>query len=97
MTIPRRSPVLFLLWCGSHLSVLSQTVTVTVPGFANPWLAGMPAGTQAWAGDSAPEESPILVPNLPLRAGDVLVFGVTGSVSNSGGTPTIRQTATYLD
>jgi len=55
---------------------------VVVPGASNPWLAGMPPGSTA-GGDVAPAESPVLVSGLTLSAGQVLTFGVTGSVSHT--------------
>lgn len=61
---------------------VSAANAVVVPGTADPWLAGMPAGSTASNGDVAPAESPVLVPGLTLSAGQVLTFGVTGSVSH---------------
>lgn len=61
---------------------------VTVPGTANPWLAGMPEGTRARTSDSAPAHAPVLV-TLPADPGKgaSLSFAVEGSVSFAGGTP----------
>ena len=59
---------------------------ITVPGYANPWLAGQPDGTTA-SGDSAPAQSPVLVSLADFAAGDQMVFTVTGAVSYGGGTP----------
>lgn len=56
--------------------------TITVPGTANPWLAGAPAGTPTGDGDSAPGQSPALVSCLPVNGGDILKFSATGTVSN---------------
>ncbi len=58
--------------------------TVTVPGSANPWLAGQPDGTGASGGDSAPAQSPGVV---SVTSGASLTCDVAGSVS-FGGTPT---------
>jgi len=68
------------------------TVLVIVPGYSDPWLAGMPDGTTAscWPPegcDIAPEQSPQLAVGLCLNAGESLVFEVTGSVLNYPGTP----------
>jgi hypothetical protein len=53
-----------------------------VPGFASPWLAGMPAGTKGAQGTVAPNHSPVLVSGLSLR-GSTLTFTVTGKVSTA--------------
>jgi hypothetical protein len=39
----------------------SDPLTVNVPAISNPYLAGMPDGTTARAGDRAPQQSPVLV------------------------------------
>src|SRR5262245_37460744 len=53
---------------------------ITVEGFRNPYLAGMPSGTACCFGDSAPGQSP--VGPIPVSGGQVLTFNVSGSVSN---------------
>ena len=66
-------------WAGS---------VVTVPGTADPYLAGMPNGSTASFGDVAPNQSPVLVPGVLPAAGNVLTFtNVSGSVSYAGGAP----------
>lgn len=55
---------------------------VLVPGTSDPWLAGMPDGSSASLGDSAPAQSPVLVPALDLSAAGYLSFRTTGAVSN---------------
>lgn len=57
----------------------SGDVEVTVPAWANPWLAGMPDGTTANDGDRAPAQSPVLVQGLPLDPGSFLVFRAVGA------------------
>lgn len=52
---------------------------IAVPGTSDPWLAGMPAGSTASSGDSAPGQSPVMV---PVVGGTTLSFAVTGLVSN---------------
>jgi hypothetical protein len=54
---------------------------VFVPGFANPYLAGMPNGTTAPGGDSAPNQSPLLVTGLNINQASYLSFSATGSAS----------------
>jgi hypothetical protein len=56
-------------------------VTFTVPGTSNPYLAGLPNGSTAIAGDSAPAQSPVQVTGVPILAGSILNFSTTGSVS----------------
>lgn len=90
------SPRLNLLPEGSHLSIglvisnvlcavaAAQIVTVTVPGSANPWLAGMPAGTPASGGeDRAPAQSPTLLP-MATFPGAYIVFPVVSGQTGYG-------------
>ena len=61
----------------------ANCANLTVPGTSNPWLAGMPNGSTAAMGDSAPAQSPRLVPTLSISGGDIFTFDpVTGAVSN---------------
>ena len=61
----------------------SFAVSITVPGYANPWLAGMPDGSVAGNGyDTAPAESPILITGIPIIGGTTLTFSATGTVSH---------------
>lgn len=57
-------------------------VVVGVPGIANPWLAGMPDGTDDGWGDIAPVYSPVLVSDLNLGTGVLHIQGVAGAVNN---------------
>jgi hypothetical protein len=67
----------------------AQAVSFSVPGTANPYLAGMPDGSTA-PPDQAPYQSPVEVTGLNLAAGGTLTFtGATGGVSN---TPTCDGT-----
>src|ERR1700748_257231 len=63
----------------------AQTGNIPVPGTANPWLAD---ATSASGGDTAPAESPVVIPLGDFKAGDEITFSATGSVSYAGGTPT---------
>ena len=67
------------------------TIDLQVLGINDPWLSGMPDGATASGGDVAPNQSPILVSQLPIVAASTLTFDVTGSVNNdpfpSGLTP----------
>ncbi len=69
----------------------SSSAKVTVLGTNDPWLSGLPEGSVASNGDTAPEQSPTSVSELPIIAGSTLTFNVTGSVNNdpfpSGLTP----------
>jgi hypothetical protein len=63
-------------------SALAQSVVKIVPGTADPWLAGMPGGSTASAGDSAPAQSPVQVDGaVNVALGGTLTFVVTGEVS----------------
>ncbi|MDA7667633.1 PA14 domain-containing protein [bacterium] len=63
----------------------AMAITVTVPGTANPWLAGMPDGADGLGGDSAPDHSPVIVPGLALEEGVRLQFKATGAVGRAPG------------
>jgi Flp pilus assembly protein TadG len=68
-------------------SVASRTgagssAAATVPGNRCLWLAGMPSGTSAGNGDSAPNQSPNQITGITLVPGTSISFDVTGSVSN---------------
>lgn len=70
------------------LSGVSQAITVVVPGTSNPWLAGMPDGTNAISNDSAPAHSPVLVAGLDLSLGSALTFtNASGGASHTGSCP----------
>ncbi len=61
----------------------AMATTIVVPGYANPWLAGMPDGSSV-PGDSsdhAPAQSPIEVP-MSITGGDALTFSVSGIVQH---------------
>ncbi len=51
---------------------------VYIPATSKIWLAGMPDGTQAGAGDAAPAQSPVLVTGLNFASGGNLNFNVWG-------------------
>ena len=75
----------------AHLgcSTVNASAVLNVPSTANPYLAGMPSGATAIYGDSAPAESPVLVPGILPGAGSIISFShVTGAVSyNAAPTP----------
>jgi N-acetylneuraminic acid mutarotase len=68
--------------------ILPDTVaSVIVPGTANPWLAGMPDGTQAALGDNVPANSPVLA-NVKLTTGSwIEVSEITGTVAHGPDPP----------
>ncbi|MCU0545574.1 MAG: PEP-CTERM sorting domain-containing protein [Oscillatoriaceae cyanobacterium Prado104] len=84
---------LISLTAASKAQAATITLNAGVPGTADPWLAGMPDGTIASRSpvrnrfSLAPRESPVLVSNLPLAAGTILTFGVSGSVNYKSVTP----------
>jgi hypothetical protein len=53
---------------------LATASTITVPGTADPWLAGMPPGSTASFFDVAPDHSPVEVPGLTFVAGEYVTF-----------------------
>ena len=62
-------------------------VTISVPGTAHLWLAGMPDGSTASFGDSAPGQSPVLVVGIPVFGGAAFRFSASGSVSRGDPLP----------
>ena len=68
----------------SLTTLLLQTTfaQITVPGTAEPWLAGMPNGTVSDSGDSAPAESPVLATGITIAGGADYYFSATGAESN---------------
>ncbi len=54
---------------------LAATADILVPGTSDPWLAGMPNGSTASSGDSAPAQSSVFAGNF--NAGDILQFTVS--------------------
>jgi hypothetical protein len=76
-------------------------VSVQVPGWSDPWLAGMPDGSVAscWPPegcDVAPAQSPQRVVGLCLNPGEPLTFLATGSVLHYPGTPTDPPDGSYV-
>lgn len=70
----------------AHAAMPASSLTFVVPGDANPWLAGMPAGSTA-SGDSVPQP-PVQVIGVNLLPGAYLTFtGVAGETSYSGDCP----------
>jgi hypothetical protein len=49
----------------------------------------MPNGSTCCSGDTAPAQSPVLVTSFAVTPGSLLTFTVTGSVDNTGATPTL--------
>lgn len=68
------------------LAGFAHAVSVSIPGTANPYLAGMPNGSTAPPDDSAPPQSPVQVSGLNLDGGGILKFtGASGGVSRAPG------------
>src|SRR5450631_3842158 len=84
------------LLCLSAGSALAIPVPATVPGTANPYLAGMPAGSTCCSGDLAPAQSPTQVLGLGIAAGAHLSFSVTGSVAFSPSVPTDPPDGSFI-
>ena len=60
-------------------------IIVSVPGTADPWLAGMPNGSTASSGDVAPAQSPVEVLGLGFLPGSFLTFAASGSTDHCDG------------
>lgn len=73
-----------LVGLGNH--ACAGTVSVFVPGYANPYLAGMPNGSNASNGDIAPNQSPVLVTEMNVNQATYLSFSTTGSASYNSST-----------
>ena len=63
--------------------------TLTVPGKANPWLAGMTNGSAARRGDNAPDESPVPVIETAIESGAIYTFSVSGTASHGAPNPLV--------
>ena len=63
----------------------ATTVSLVVPGTANPWLA--PVGATDPGGDSIPAEAPVRVTGLSLTPGATLFFSAAGLVNFDGSAP----------
>jgi hypothetical protein len=89
-TSPRSAIVILSILCAAQPA--RAELIVSVPGTANPWLAGMPNGStaNAWQGtiDSAPGQSPIPIA-LAVGSGAVLLFSATGGTSNGPSHPLV--------
>src|SRR5262249_4220793 len=60
----------------------SDALTVNVPATSNPYLAGLPSGTKAREGDSAPQQSPVLVPRT-LSHAVAVTFNAEGAIQHT--------------
>lgn len=70
----------------STVPAFAGSITVTVLGTANPYLAGQPSGTPCCSGDSAPGQSPTYVP-ATVTPGSTLTFSGSGGFNYGGGAP----------
>jgi hypothetical protein len=71
----------FSVQIGVNGTPLDNSFPFLVPAISDPWLAGMPDGATASIDDVAPAQSPALIPDLAVNAGDVLTFTAAGSVN----------------
>jgi hypothetical protein len=64
--------------------MLTGSSVVRVPGYANPWLAGMANGNYGGAAVSgtAPQHSSVQVTSIPITPGGTISFQVTGSCAD---------------
>lgn len=82
-------PTTIVVATGLMLAAGSAAATVTIPGTADPFLAGAPSGAFVdWGGgddDIAPADSPV---GFAVTAGEtVTISDITGSVCNNPGPP----------
>jgi hypothetical protein len=89
MRIVTRKPPYGFIVVLVTLVLATPALGQVVPGTSDPYLAGMPSGSTCCSGDSAPTNSPVLATGVTLTPGALLTFTVTGSVDNSGFTPTL--------
>lgn len=96
-----KNPLLItgVAWGASMVTLMgSSAVTLTVPGTADPWLAGMPSGSTASADhrppgsnpasiDMSPEQSPVEVSGIDISEGAVLSFSASGLVAHGNVPP----------
>jgi len=71
----------------ASLTLITSAQVVSVPGTANPWLAGQPPGPPDGGGDSAPAESPVLAGSV--IPGGTVTWTATGLESNGPGYPEV--------
>jgi hypothetical protein len=71
----------------SIFALSAQAVQISVPGSADPWLAGMPNGSGASWYDYAPAQSPALV-GTPITPGTSYAFSASGLMDH-GLTPPV--------
>jgi PEP-CTERM motif len=76
--VPVRTLLAAALALGLTANARAGTI---VPGTADPWLAGMPNGSTASFGDTAPAQSPAQV-FLALSPGNMLTFTSSGSTDH---------------
>ena len=73
---------------GNRNSFPLAPITVIVPGFANPYLAGMPDGSTDFGSDIVPAQSPILVPGFSQHTVLSVTVSAQGGVNYHSGPPT---------
>jgi len=61
----------------------ATTVSLTVAGTSDPWLAGALPGAAASTGDALPGQAPALVKGLSFSGGNILTFAAGGEVSHA--------------
>lgn len=78
----RKFAVRFFLLASLAASATASEA-VTVPGYSDPWLAGMPNGSKASGSDVAPAQSPVRA-SQSISAGQKFTFSVSGWTSHTG-------------
>jgi hypothetical protein len=67
------------------LALCAKADSYVVPGTSDPYLAGMPNGSTASYGDTAPAESPVLATGLNVTGGAIFTWSATGAVGYEPG------------
>jgi len=67
----------------SMINTSASADFITVSGYSDLWLAGMPDGSFASGTDYAPYQSPVQVTGINIVGGTSLSFFVSGAVSNT--------------
>ena len=87
MIIPRSSLQFALLasLVVALVSIATVAIAEIVPGPSNPWLAGMPPGSNDSGFDSVPAQSPVLVTSIDVTNITAFTAAATGGVHFAAG------------
>src|SRR5947207_3010858 len=80
-------PNFTLILVSALLANAAFAETVSVPGRADPCLAGMTNGATVRRGDSAPDESPVPITETAIAGGATYEFSASGTVNHGSPNP----------